>query len=469
MNHTTTTDWKQQPRDAWLAYEPSPDEPWDLTKVLRMHRRAGLGTTWADAERDVADGYDAAIKRLLEGAPTGPDGRTAEALDMFADAMLDSYRAGSAALDPVRIAWLHRLTFTAWPLRERMILAWHTHYATSETKVFEKETLVEQHLVQRRLWRAPTSELHLAMLRDSAMLYWLDGASNLRSSVNENLAREFFELLALGVGNYSEQDVRESARALTGWQRVPERTKELKYLESMHDPGEMTILDHTGNWRDEDVVRIASAQPAAAQRIAWRLWRTFVSNVDEPTPELLEGLAATMRVDGDVDVSHGLETLLRSRLFHSTAYVDRRVPSPVEWTVGVLRSCEAFPPRPNLIEVSAAIDRMGQRFFRPPNVAGWPGGMEWLAGPGLVARQNFAAWLTGGESKVPVEHWDQVRVEHQVASGDAEIEFWTTLLWGRTASSEEQAALAEPFDQNKPDARARLVRAVLCAPNAQLC
>ncbi len=149
-------------------------------------------------------------------------------------------------------------------------------------------------------------------------------------------------------------------------------------MDVLHDTGEKTILGKTGSWSDEDLARIASAHPAAARRIAWRLWRTFISDVDEPSPELLEGLAAPMRVDGDVDVARGLDVLLHSRLFHSDAYAGRRVMSPVEWTVSVVRCGETFPPHPNLIEVVAAADRMGQRLFLPPNVAGWPGGLEWL-------------------------------------------------------------------------------------------
>ncbi len=141
-----------------------------------------------------------------------------------------------------------------------MVLAWHTHYATSETKVYDKEALAgsapeaAQTLAQPR-----SSQLHLAMLRDAAMLRWLDGTSNLRGAPNENLGREFLELFALGVGNYDENDVREAARALTGWQYVSERRPPLKYMEVLHDPGEKTILGKTGAWSDEDLARIASA------------------------------------------------------------------------------------------------------------------------------------------------------------------------------------------------------------------
>ncbi len=437
-----------------------------MARVLRLHRRAGFGATWAQAQRDLADGYEPSISRVLNGAPTGPDGRGAQALDAFAEAMFQSYQAVTGGHVPVRTAWLHRAVFTAFPLRERMLLAWHTHYATSEAKLYERMSLIAQHATQRKLWRERISKLHLAMLRDEAMLRWLDGTENLRTAPNENLAREFFELFALGVGNYSERDVRETARALTGWQRVYNLPKDIRYLAALHDPDDKTILGQTGRWNDEDVARIACAQPAAALRIAWRLWRTFVSDVDDPTPDLLEGLAAPMRVDGDVDVARGLEVLLRSRLFHSDAYAFRRVLSPVEWLVTVLRAGETFPPHPDLGEVASAAEAMGQRLFRPPNVAGWPGGVEWLTGAALVARENFAAWLTSGESTVAADHWQKLAARHAIAPGDAELDFWTSLFWGRTCNTAQRASLAASLAG--ADGRTAFVRDLLCAPLAQL-
>jgi len=285
---------------------------------------------------------------------------------------------------------------------------------------------------------------------------------------NENLAREFLEFFALGVGNYSEQDVREAARALTGWHRVYNLPKNIKFQVTLHDARNKTIAGETGPWGYEDLVRIACAQPAAARRIAWRLWRTFISEVDEPTGELLEGLAATMRAEGDVDVARGLEVLLRSRLFHSDAYAGRRVQSPVEWAVTALRVGQTFPPHPDLAELIEATNRMGQRLFRPPNVAGWPGGLEWLTGAALVARNNFAAWLTSGESTVPADHWHDLAGRYGIEGGPAEIDFWTALFWGRLPDAQERGQLSEQIAWAEPASRARLVRLLLCAPAAQL-
>ncbi|HEY2839604.1 MAG TPA: DUF1800 family protein [Pirellulales bacterium] len=467
-NESNSNRWRHDPAEAWLAWSPSEAEPWNLTRVLSLHRRAGFSATWAEAQRDLAEGHEAALSRILSGAATGPDGRKAVAIDAFCDAMFESYRANGNALDPIRQAWFYRLIFSAWPLRERVLLAWHTHYATSEAKVTQTQTLFGQHQTQRGLWQARQSKLHLAMLRDEAMLVWLDGVANQRGAPNENLAREFLELFALGVGNYTESDVKETARALTGWHRVYNLPTDVRFQASLHDAETKTILGKTGAWGEEDVARIACAHPAAARRIAWRLWRTFISDVDEPTSELLEALAVTMRVDEDIDVERGLKTIIRSRLFHSDAYVSRRVLSPVEWIVCVLRAGEAFPPHPDLGEIVAVANRMGQRLFRPPNVAGWPGGLEWLSGPALVARQNFAAWLTSDESTVTTDHWFKLAERHGVAGGEGEIGFWTALFWGRPAHPDEKKELSAQLIGSEPASRAGLVRALLTNPAVYL-
>ena len=248
----------------------------------------------------------------------------------------------------------------------------------------------------------------------------------------------------------------------------PSAARRSSTCRSCTTPGEKTILGQTGAWSDEDLARISSAHPAAARRIAWRLWRTFVSSVDAPSPELLEALAAPMRVDGDVDVQRGLEVLLRSRLFHSDVYAGRRVLSPIEWIVGVVRAGQTFPPHPNLIELVAAADRMGQRLFVLPNVAGWPGGLEWLSDPALLARQNFAAWIASGESGVPPEHWRQLAANCGAVGAGEELDLWSALFWGRLPDAEERTQLAAPTGAGHSTASAALVATVLSAAEAQL-
>ncbi|MEJ7636667.1 MAG: DUF1800 family protein, partial [Singulisphaera sp.] len=258
---------------------------------------------------------------------------------------VDSARR-SPSIERLQYLWLFRMVFTPHPLAERMTIAWHGHYATSNQKVNDPISMLEQNLTQRELWRAPMSKLLLAMLRDPAMLLWLDGIGSTKDRPNENLGREFLELFALGEGHYTERDVREVARALTGWV-VRRGDRQLPVLDvSDHDAGAKAILGETGPWAVEDVVRIACRQPAAASHVARLLYRTFVSDVEPPSDELIAPLADAMRIPGDVEVVRGIETILRSRLFHSEACRGRHVKSPAAFAVGAIRSCEVFSPRP---------------------------------------------------------------------------------------------------------------------------
>ena len=240
------------------------------------------------------------------------------------------------SIDRVQMLWLYRLIFTPFPLAEVMTLAWHGHYATSQTKVNSPELMLEQNRAQRELWRSPISKLHLGRLGDPALHHWLDGLNSSRLQPNENLAREFLELFSLGEGHYLERDVREGARALTGWVEGDQHRDQL--VQGDFDSGDKTILGETGKWGLEDLVRIACRQHAAASHIARRLYRTFISNTDSPSPELLEPLADAIRFEGDVDVALGIEIILRSRLFHSEDCRTRRVKSPVDFAIGAIRT-----------------------------------------------------------------------------------------------------------------------------------
>jgi uncharacterized protein (DUF1800 family) len=381
------------PRAAWSPYQPGPDAPWDAARVAHLHRRAGFGATWDQLQRDLREGFEPSMRRILGGTAQGPGGQPAEQFVEAVTAMEESAQR-RPSIERVQMLWLYRMIFTPFSLEEVMTLAWHSHYATSQAKVQSPELMLAQNRSQRELWRAPISQLHHRMLGDGAMRRWLDGLNSTKAQPNENLAREFLELFALGIGHYTERDVREVARALTGWRQVDYQQHEDQLDPGDFDAGSKTILGQTGNWGLDDVVRIVCQQPAAATHIAHRLYRTFVSNTDEPSPELLAPLAEVMRSPSDVDVAKGLAIVLRSRLFHSEECRARRVKSPVDFAIGAIRSCELFRPPPDLVDLEIHLTKMGQRLFFPTTVAGWPGGLAWLSGQAVVARTNGANWLT---------------------------------------------------------------------------
>ncbi len=142
--------------------------------------------------------------------------------------------------------------------------------------------------------------------------------------------------------------------------------------------------------------------------------------------------------------------------------------SPVEWVVTVVRAGQTFPPHPDLQQLIGAAEKMGQRLFRPPNVAGWPGGLDWLSGAALVARNNFAAWLTGPESTVAADHWQHLAARAGISTPEAQVDFWAELFWARPPAAADRPRLAAQLASDEPDARARLVRTLLCSAPAQI-
>jgi uncharacterized protein (DUF1800 family) len=378
--------------------------PWNEARVAQLHRRAGFGATFAQLKRDVEDGFEQSLARVIAGEKAGPGGQPAAEFTEIVTAMEES-AIRRPAIERVQLLWLYRMIFTPHPLAEAMTLAWHSHYATSQAKVRSPEMMLAQNRTLRKLWNAPASELHKAMLNDGAMLRWLDGLNSSKSTPNENLSREFLELFALGEGNYTENDIREIARALTGMREIrADNVRTETFDTSDHDSGEKTIFGEKGKWGRDDVVRIVCQQSSAATRLAWRLFRTLISDTVEPSPDLLKPLADTMRTNGDVDIARGIETILRSRLFHSDECRVSRVKSPVSFTIGAIRALETFSPPPDLTDLEIELTNMGQRLFFPQNVAGWQGGTTWLRSATIVARANFAANFSNGSSENSSAH-----------------------------------------------------------------
>jgi uncharacterized protein (DUF1800 family) len=219
------------------------------------------------------------------------------------------------------------------------------------------------------------------------MLVWLDVGTNQKGQPNENLARELFELFTLGVGNYTEQDIKESARALTGWTL---RVGKVEFDISRHDAGEKTILGQTGRFTAGDVVRIALSQPACGKFLMRKLFREFISETVEPSDEMLAPLVQGYRLR-DYDTAWLMETLLKSWVFYSPASIRQKLKSPVDFVIGSIRSLEG---QASPMQMAEALDKMNQSLFHPPSVKGWDGGTAWINSSTLLARQNLAFSLS---------------------------------------------------------------------------
>src|SRR5579872_5124641 len=226
---------------AWAPYAPTPEAPWNLARVVHLYRRTAFGAPWKQVTQDLADGPKAAVTRLLEGKLLED---VPEDFDQLAE-VIGGAAAASGVPGRLKAWWLYRCLFTPYPLQERLTLMWHNHFATSQTKVQDLAAMKQQNETFRRLALAPFGELLAAALRDPALLAYLDAPANRAGQPNENLGRELLELFSLGVGHYSEADVKDAARALTGWTA---RLRRFEFQEGAHDAGEKTILGKTGTW-----------------------------------------------------------------------------------------------------------------------------------------------------------------------------------------------------------------------------
>ncbi len=280
--------------------------------------------------------------------------------------------------------WLDRMIATPAPLQEKMTLFWHGHFTTAAIqKGVTPREIVAQNALFRSFALGDIRELTQRVAVDPAMLKYLDNLRNDATHPNENFARELMELYTLGIGNYSEADVREGARAWTGL-RLHRASDEVFLNERFVDNGSKTFLGKTGNWRGTDAVNIIFEQPAAARYFATKLLTFFV--YAEPEPELVEAVADLLRGHKYV-LAPVMATLLASNVFHSERAYRALVKSPVDFVVGSYRLFGVANAQPSALP---ALRRMTQVLFYPPNVKGWPGGGAWLNSSTVLARENFA-------------------------------------------------------------------------------
>lgn len=371
-----------RPDVAWTAYVPNPTNRWDETKVAHLLRRTTGGAT----AQQIQDGLKVApadlIRDLLAGGPNQ---------ERF-EAEIVSLREGMLTANNPQQAkglWIYRMLHSPHPFRERMTLFWHNHFATSNAKVDNLRLMQQQNETLRTHALGNFDDLLQGMTRDPAMLIWLDSQSNRRGQPNENYARELFELFGLGVGHYTEKDVQESARALTGWLV---KNGKAHFDPGLHDTAPKTILGQTGNFAAGDVVRICLSQPACAEFIVQKLFRFLVSETVTLPPEYTAPLAVGFRTR-NYDISWLVERMLSSWIFFSPVAIAQRVKSPVDFVIGTVKSLNGSV---SPVKLADFCDQLGQSLYYPPSVKGWEGGERWISSTGLLFRQNLAFELTRG-------------------------------------------------------------------------
>jgi hypothetical protein len=318
---------KLDPAGAWQAWQPSPGDPWGRKWAAHLYRRAAFGASREELLHAQRVGPQATLKFLLAGRP-----EAADLLPTLTD--VGRHAASDDGGDPLRGWWLYCILQGGHPLREKMTLFWHNHFATSLAKVQRPDLMFRQNCLLRRHALGKFGPLLQAVSKDPAMLIWLDSNSNVKGRPNENYARELMELFSLGVGHYTEKDIREAARAFTGWHTDGE---EFDFDARLHDDGPKTVLGQAGNWNGDDVVRIILGRPDPARFLVRKLYLFFISETASVPDALLEPLCEAFR-KSDYDVAALLKILLGSRHFYSEYAFRKRVKGPVEFVLGAVQA-----------------------------------------------------------------------------------------------------------------------------------
>jgi uncharacterized protein (DUF1800 family) len=378
----------------WTQWQPSPQQPWDLARISHLHRRAGFMPNWSTMQRGLLEGFEKTIDRVLKSKPDQTDHNAFEHLS----STIGEAASTSGNPDRLRAWWVFRMLMSPCPLVERMTLLWHNHFATSNDKVQDVSAMSEQNHLLRKHALGHFGDLLRAVVKHRAMLNWLDASSNRKEHPNENLARELMELFTLGEGHYTESDVKEAARCLTGWTI---RGNRFAFVEELHDTGEKSVLGSKGNWNGDDLIVLLLEQDATSQRIAWRLCDTFFGEGivdDDARSELAKGLK-----QNELNIAWAVETILRSQVFFSDANIRSRVKGPVEYVVGIIRALEIERDPPSTLLIATELRQLGQDLFHPPNVFGWTEGRAWIHTRSLLARHRFVSQLLTGKH-YPVGH-----------------------------------------------------------------
>jgi len=345
------------------------------------------------------------------GVQVKPDGN--RRLQPVANKFFYWLRASRLETNRAAYWWAGRMLATERPLEEKMALFWHGHFATSEEKVRDVRKMLLQLELFQREGTGNFRDLLIGVAQDPAMLAFLDAGVNVKGAPNENFAREIMELFSMGVGNYTEQDIREAARAFTGW-----NYDDLQFVvnRDRHDDSEKTVLGRTGRFDGVQVIDIILAHPVTADYIATKIYRYFVR--EDVSPELRRQLGALLR-DNGYEIAPLMRTIFLSKDFYSAPSVGTRIKGPVEMVVSTYRKLglREMPGVPDFNDTTAAL---GQQLFRPPTVAGWAQGRSWITPGLLIERGNFARDVMFPDiTYVPTDRYpslltgDEIRAVHE--------------------------------------------------------
>jgi len=381
-------------------------------KVAHLLRRFGLGASEAEVDYYGRDGLKGAIDRLLDF----------KSVDEGFETSIDVFRNDKNLINPKAVqAWLYaRLLATKRPLEQKLVVFWHNHFATSAQKVDSAEVMVQHVDTLRENCAGRFEDLLLAISKDPAMLYWLDNCLNVKGKPNENFAREVMELFTLGVGNYTEKDIQEAARAFTGWtmgierngrvfptNNLPRRPSQYVFLPGQHDTGSKSVLGSKGNFNGDDVVGLLCGKERTAQFIAHKFIEWFA--FENPAPAYVSRVATKFRSSG-LDIKVLARAVMESDEFYSPKSVRKLIKNPVDFSVVAARQLglgqlvaaglnkdAALGRRTGApVAMANATKNMGMELLYPPDVSGWKTGEAWISTATMVERIKLADSFFGG-------------------------------------------------------------------------
>jgi uncharacterized protein (DUF1800 family) len=363
-------------------------------RVARLFARAGFGASVDEIDQAAARGYAATVDSLLAFPPAA--GRPDEVTVLTLEAGAPANESEAFSMAVYQRWWLDRMSATRFPLEEKLTLYWHNHFATGFSKVKRPKAMLAQNRLLRDHAGGNFRALCNAITADPAMLIWLDGNTNQKIQPNENYGREFMELFTLGRDRYTQEDVRQAARAFTGY--TTDGQGRALYHPELHDDGEKTVLGQTGKWGAADMTDIVLDRhpegPVAARFVSARL-ASFLYKPG-PEPAVIDAMA-TAFLTANYDIKAMVKALLLRPEFSDGPGLT--IKSPAEYVAGAMRLLRltgaptptSQPRRNNFDEMASACSDMGQELFEPPDVSGWKGGATWANTAATLARYNFAA------------------------------------------------------------------------------
>ncbi len=478
-------------------YAPTSVDAWDRVKAAHLLNRAAFGGTEEEITRVVDLGPKRAIEALLdfpegasdvmsatdqpnlskiEGFPKNfadrrkmLEGKTAEERMLLQQRM---NQANQQALRAVGAWWVGRMAQGPYPLHEKLTFFWHGHFTTSARDERSAWLMWQQNETWRTHAAGNFEKFVKAVSRDPAMLDYLNNQQNRKAKPNENYARELMELFTLGIGNYSENDIKEAARAFTGWAHDGEG---FIYRKFDHDADTKTFFGVKGNFDGDDIVDLILRHRACAPYIASRLWSFFVN--ETPDPSIIASLGDFFR-ENNYELRPLLRTIFASQAFYDARNIGSQIKSPVQLVVGTVRNLGVKMPDVN--RLNGVLEQMGQVPLMPPNVKGWPGGKMWINTSTMFVRYNTALWLAGGEplatGKKILDAGNKFRGKQPGVAVDADgpakeiVDEWVARLIQRPIAEEKRSLLIDVVGQKPTETTVRnMVNLILSMPEYQLC